>query len=198
MLQIEYSDDQLINLLGSDLPQERNKAITVLFNDQKFRSQVMAYLMRKGTQKDDAIDLFKDALISLSLSIKKGNYKGNNDLRSYLFGICKYLWLNKVRKKNIIDYKEELPDEDFSDNAVTKLYADDNKQLIAKLMDELKKPCRQILMLWSYGYKFVEIAEKVGYGSEGMARKKKHQCWQSFLTLINGNEEIKLQLKAML
>ncbi len=194
-MNISYSDQELIKLFEEDSPSSRNKAMTSLFNNEKLKNSVLKYLRNKGTSYDIAIDIFKDALITLSLAIKKGNYKKENDIHSYLFGICKYLWLNKMRSKKPVDYKESVPELEISDNPVTKLVAADNSNMISKVLGYLKNPCKDILQLWSYGYKFSEIATKVGYASEGVARKKKHQCWKSLLELLETRSDLKDQLK---
>ena len=40
-----------------------------------------------------------------------------------------------------------------------------------------------------------EIAEKLGYKSEGVVRKKKSECMKELLTFLNGNPQIKEALR---
>lgn len=193
-----FDDDELIALLASDGVQQRNKALAFLFSEKSLRNKITSHLIKKGCSKEEAIDLFKDGLIALALSVQKGKFNTEQNLRAYLFGICNYLWLNFIKKKSLVYYKENVnPPENDLHNVVTKLILKDNQHILDEALSLLKDPCKEVLLLWAYGYNFKEIAAKVGYANEGVARKKKHFCLKNFKELVKCSPELFNKLKRL-
>ncbi len=194
----QFSDADLLQLLESEFVNDRNKAMANLYMNVSLKDSIFSFLKSRGCNETQANDLFKDGIIALTLAVKKGNYKKGNDLKGYLYGICKYLWLNKNRLKNEVSYHENPPEEIFLPNQVTKLILQNNKQVVASILDLLQKNCKEVLLYWAYGYKFFEIAEKAGLKSEGAARKKKHICWHTLLKMLKSQPELNKTLKDLI
>jgi DNA-binding NarL/FixJ family response regulator len=49
-------------------------------------------------------------------------------------------------------------------------------------------------MAWANGLSMKEIAQKMNYQSEGMARKKKSQCMKQLIEFIQSNPALKSAL----
>ena len=62
-------------------------------------------------------------------------------------------------------------------------------------MNHLKSNCKQVLMYWAGGYNMSEIAQLVGYKSEGMARKKKCECYKELIVWLEAHPEYLNELK---
>ena len=67
--------------------------------------------------------------------------------------------------------------------------------------DNLKKEtqvgekCQKVLEMWSQNYAMKEIAQALGYKSEGMVRKKKHQCLRKLTQMIEARPDVYTLLK---
>ena len=57
------------------------------------------------------------------------------------------------------------------------------------------KNCKEVLMLWAYGYKMKEIANIMNYKSDNMAKKKKYKCFKELLEFLEQNPEAKSALR---
>ncbi|MEO0473508.1 MAG: hypothetical protein AAF206_28100, partial [Bacteroidota bacterium] len=54
-----------------------------------------------------------------------------------------------------------------------------------QLLSRLGEPCRTILEHWRLHYSMKEIAAKVGYKNEAVARKKKRLCMKKLLDILD-------------
>ena len=100
-------------------------------------------------------------------------------------GICRYLWFQRFREIEKDENKKNRPNSeaDWIDPEIKLVQKDQNEQLNL-LLGQLPIPCRKVLELWKLGYSMDEIAQRVGYKSAGVARKKKYQCMQKLMQLI--------------
>jgi RNA polymerase sigma factor (sigma-70 family) len=148
---------------------------------------VKKYVLQNSGTAEDAEDIFMDALEVVYRKIKKGSFHLTCTLCTYLFAVCKNLWLKKLRRKKIesrvtsngwdVSILGEVPEEEMTGMDNISLYRD--KWL------ELSADARKVLHLFYFEKKSMkEIAIEMGYGSEGYARKRKYQCMKQLKKLI--------------
>ena len=106
--------------------------------------------------------------------------------KSYFLAVCKYLWFNKVRKRQaqIIEPTDDQKwNESFSD--VDILIEDQEKRkLFKQKLSQLSPACQAVLNSFFNGESMKEIAANMGFKSEGYAKKKKFQCKQALIKMI--------------
>lgn len=132
------------------------------------------YVSRMGGSFEEAKDVFQDALIIYYERIVAGNNaaigaSGN----AYLFGIAKYLWLQKYRNSSmnvsLDDIDHEILNEDQDSNFVA-----------GKLMRYLEasgQKCMEILKAFYYDKLPVQqLANLFGYTSIRSATVQKYKC----------------------
>ena len=78
------------------------------------------------------------------------------------------------------------------------LIAQEKKRLLEDVLNQLDDTCKKVLTLWSINKKMKAIAQDLHYKSEGMARKKKHQCLKRLYAIIDAHPHIKQELSSML
>lgn len=123
-----------------------------------------------------ARDLLHDAMPILLDHIQKGKYDSEkSQLRTYLVGICKGLWMNQIRKKDnqfktdidMIQEKENFLSEENILEAIT------NKEtlsMLEKCVGNLKDKYQTIIALRFYEeLSWKEVAEKMQYSNEHTA-----------------------------
>jgi len=66
---------------------------------------------------------------------------------------------------------------------------------LEKLLKTLEPKCREVLRLWSLNYKMREIALRMSYSSEQMAKKKKYLCLKRLKEILDRMPALKRELK---
>ena len=91
----------------------RQHAILSIYRNTALKDAVIKFVKNNKGNQEDGIDTFHDGIIALDLNIRKGKYRGEGDLDGYLYCICRFIWLNKMKKtKRTIytDNQTELDD----------------------------------------------------------------------------------------
>lgn len=179
---------------------ERNKLLVSIHNNLQLRTSVKSYLKAKGANDIELDHLYNETLVAL---IKTGFASKNvfaltGDLEPYLMGIARNLWYQECKKqKREISLPEAISDQTADEQPVAEeiFLTKERYALLHDVLDKLRSNCRAVLMHWANGFSMIEIAEKLGYQSEGMARKKKSQCLAELNDFLFQNPHIKLQLQ---
>tara|TARA_B100000809_G_C15055134_1_gene500395 strand:- start:684 stop:1208 length:525 start_codon:yes stop_codon:yes gene_type:complete len=169
------TDEKLINLLLSD---KEHQALRYLYTYQK---PVINYIKINQGNKQDAEDVFQEALVLFCEKVTSENFKPTSSINTYLYGVCKNLWRNHLRKK-----RPELTEE-FSDveDEIT-IEDSDRIQLAQKALDILGKKCLHLLELFYIkSFKMDEIAQQLGFASGKSARNQKYKCLAKAKSSLN-------------
>ena len=168
-----------------------------IHNDRGLRKLVIGTLIKKGCTEAKANELYVDAIINFVKACHKPNFAVNN-FPSYLVGISRNLffsWVTKQKKGVPLDEATTLEDHETPEIF---LIRDERKNALNQLLSKLDDICLKVLTLWSQKKKMVEIAKQMNYKSDGMARKKKHQCLQKLYKIVDDNPTLRDDLRSML
>ena len=139
-------------------------------------------IYRNGGSRHDAKDIYQEALIILYNKAKDENFRLTAKLSTYLFSVCRFLWMDEIKKRG------KIPTDELSEENDHGLHEDMNKdlekekelQLAEKAISSLGEQCREILILFYMDRKsMAEIAELLGYSSENTAKNQKFKCLES-------------------
>lgn len=163
------------------------QAMQELYTDEQCRGQALSLLLRMGAGKQDFEDVFQDSIAHLIMNIRKGKFKGESSIKTYLLSICKHLWMNK--RKQLANRKALLvsqpPVSEANQNSPEDLLLyQERKQTLQVLLDKIGDPCRRILSLWSLSYSMDEISQLTDYKNAAVVRKKKHHCLQQLMLMV--------------
>ncbi|MEM6725720.1 MAG: sigma-70 family RNA polymerase sigma factor [Bacteroidota bacterium] len=192
----QYSDEQIVEAIKTGgIALERVMAF--VYNNTDFRTDIIRYIKSKGGTSEDAEDVFQDGIRNLIMSVRKNKFRGESTIKGYLFGVCRNIWFKQFnRHVRSEQYKSSLEVEstDRKDPEIV-LVTEERAQLIDQILAKLGPACQKVLNLWRLSYSMKEIAQELGYKSDGVARKKKHQCFQGLLGLVKDNPAIVNLLK---
>lgn len=173
------TDKELLELIKSGTPDLVNQGLTELY---KLNYQSVAnYVLKNSGNKEDAQDVFQDGLIALYEQVRKGTFMERSTIKTYLFAICRNIWLKKLRKEAKHHDLGELDQTIMDDTAlaVDQIICDEATSKMADLIDQLGGTCKKTLLLYYYEKKRMrEIAELNGYANEQVAKNKKNKCLQ--------------------
>lgn len=181
----KYSDQEIIAAVkegGVNL----EKVMKYLYREEVLSRSVMAFVQQMNGNKEDAEDVFQDSIIHLIMNIRKNQFRGESTMKTYFTKIAKNLWLQKYRmKRNRSRLLEEKPIAKIeNEKSGEQLFIyKEQSAFVKQLLSQLGETCQKVLSFWGLSYSMKEIAEELGYKSEGMARKKKHQCMKQLIQL---------------
>ncbi len=191
-----FTDDSIItNILGGG--RSREQAIAYLYNESGIKDEVMKFIRSRSGSQEAAEDIFQEGMVSLVMNIQKGKFKGEGSIKGYLYGICRNIWFKKAKKENP-GHDEWNPDQSDAPDLKTPeyhLFNQEKKNVILEVLGKLGEKCKQLLLLWRMSYSMKEIAERTDYKSEGVVRKKKHQCMKGLVAMVQENPELVKILK---
>ena len=179
------SEHQLILLLKKS----DKEALKMLYKEN--RDSFINFARKFKVSENDILDAYQDAIIALSEKAFQGEIDNLNcSIKTYLFGIGKYLLFEKSRKhrKRVLDFPLEKEDynyktiaEDFLGEAPNKL-----ERLLQKGFASLGKKCKEVLRLFYYrGFTIDEISERLGYKDKNVVKSQKSRCIKQLREKIN-------------
>ncbi len=145
-----------------------------------------------GGAESDIKDVFQDAVLLVFQKAQQPDFQLTSKFSTYFFGICRHLWLNMRTKKaataevTLSEDAKYIPDSD--------LLADDllhveQGNLFWNAFQQLGADCQQVLEYFFQKLSMETIAQKMGYGSEGYAKRRKSQCKNRLIELIQNAPE---------
>lgn len=182
------SEDQLIKRLQ----QGDNATLKKIYVD--YRPDFLAFARKFSVSEDDMIDSYQDAIIALqeqALQGKLANIKSS--LKTYLFGIGKYMMYEKARKnsKTLVGFTHKEEQHNYDEIATDFLTETNNaqQQKLQVAFTKLGKKCREVLTLFYYrGYTIDEIAETLQYDNKNVVKSQKSRCLKQLKEIANQEE----------
>jgi len=191
MKSINLSDEQIIQdiIAGGNL---RLKALQSIYQNKQLKGMVTAFVSKNKGSATDGQDVFHDGMIILDQNVRNGKFRGESPLNGYLYSICRFVWMNQMRKQAHTVHVEILPQADDAAPVETPegiILDEERKGVLNKLMRTIGERCSSILELWKLSYSMEEIAQTLGFSSADMARKAKYRCHVALLEQIKTNPQ---------
>jgi len=133
----------------------------------------------------DAEDIAQDALIRLS--IKRPHLVHENQLKAYLFKICRNLAINHMKKqKRHVEMSQEITEniEDEMQEIESRMDLKDSAQILHHAMQKLKLEYREILYLRYFEQLTVPECAKVMKCTERQATAVSYQARQALRKIL--------------
>ena len=181
----KYSDAQMVTAIKEG-GRALDEVMRFIYNHDGYRAKVFRFVRSKGGQVADAEDVFQDGIRALILSIRKNTFRAETSIEGYLFSVCRNLWFKQFNKETRYTELNESTRKEEADFQTPEAHfvKEERKEVLQQLLASLGDTCKKVLELWKLSYSMKEIAAAIGYGSEGMARKKKHQCMQRLVKAV--------------
>ncbi len=177
----EYSVDEILRGIRS------NNDIILAHIYRSFFQQIKFYVNNNNGTTEDAQDVYQEALIVIYRKLITEDLKINNcSFNTYLYSVCKLLWLKQLEKKRIkIDeYAENEEIIDMDDDIIEVYERSDRFKLFQKHFKSLQKDCQRVLTLSLEKTSLKDISKIMGYKSEKYAKKRKYQCKERLINQI--------------
>lgn len=146
-------------------------------------------VLQNSGNEEAARDLFQEAMMVLYDKAKKENFVLTAQLHTYLYAVCKRLWLKQLQQRhkdpifpNKIE-EETLPE---VEDALEEHAAQEVQfKKLGQSLRQLGSPCREILTdFYSHGLSMQQITEKYHYTNTDNAKTQKYKCLQRLKKLF--------------
>lgn len=172
MKTIDQENDLLKGLAAND-----TNSIETIYRENF--TAIKAFIIKNNGYPDDALDIFQEAMIVLFEKAKSSSFTLSCQLQTYLYSICRRLWLKKLQKQNrfnpsIETIQEIVPVEDEID-----LHEKKNNDflLMESALEKIGEPCKSLLEAFYIEKKSMpEIAASFGYTNADNAKTQKYKC----------------------
>ena len=149
---------------------------------------IVAFVVRNKGSVDDAKDIFQDAIMILYQKAKDPDFELEYTLYAYFYGICKNLWLQKLKQeKRIVAFLEKGDDLEENISIEEEMEERSKQKLFYSKFALLNEPCQQVLKLFFAKKTMEEIAQILELGSAGYAKKRKYKCQKKLMELIKAD-----------
>ena len=166
-------------------------AVLKNFYKQHFPA-IRGYVLRNSGTVTDAQDVFQDALVLTFQKLKSDSFRLECSLATYVFAVSRNIWMNTLRKRKKLIYKDDLPAISKQMSADISKTVEQNEKFFTyqKFFLKLGKDCQRLLGLFFEGKTMKEISEIMGY-SPGYTRKKKFECKKTLLEMLEKDDAFK-------
>lgn len=190
----KFTDSELIAAIGEK--KNLNKAILFLY--QQYSETTCSFIIHYGGSRQDAEDVFQETVIAFIDIVRKGNYRMQASIKTFLVSIARNVWRNERKRRERSGYREKQFESgrDQQEDDVSLLIGDlEKKKQLRELVYRLGEPCRKLLILFYYeNLSMKEIVDHLPYENEQVVRNKKYKCLQQLTGMIKANPLIALQL----
>jgi RNA polymerase sigma factor (sigma-70 family) len=194
----KYTDAELISAISSG--KDLNPAILFLY--QQYSEATRSFIMSYGGNEQDADDVFQETVVAFIDSVKKGKYRQEASVKTFLASVAKHIWFNELKKKERAGYREKQFEStrDQQEEDVSHQIGDlEQKQQLRDLLSQLGENCQKLLLLFYYeNLSMKEITDHLPYENEQVVRNKKYKCLQQLTGMIKANPVIAGQLSELI
>jgi len=181
---LQKSASALIERVRKD-NNSRNAVIRELYNDIKLNNFIYSFVLKNGGTKDQGHDLLSNSIIAFIQQCYRTGFEVKHEIHTYIFSIARYNWINdKKSKSNLNTVELEERDEEFTSSIEEAIIGEERIGLLKRALTQLDEKCREVMTMWASQIKMREIAIRMSYASEQVARKKKHQCLNKLKVLL--------------
>lgn len=176
---MKYTDQEyIIGLTGA------NNSVweTRLFH--QFTWMIDSHIDRAKHQ-DELVSAYSDSILVFLDNLKGGVFKHESKIETYIYSIFKNKYNGELRKQKTKKYtihKTEIIDHFFnlSDRAKNKLellITEEMIEMVQQGLNNLNQNCKELLTArFAEDLKAKDIADRLGYKSEGTVRTTQHRC----------------------
>jgi RNA polymerase sigma factor (sigma-70 family) len=187
---VEIKEDDIPSLIKKGLYQS---VIPQLY--KKVLPVVQKQILKNHGQREDAFDVFQDALLLFYKQVIQNTYNEKYKVYGYLYRISINLWINKIKRDKKITLTETLPDNQewiVIDDAHPHIPSKFTQQLLDKIGDK----CKEVLNYSIFtDVQLEDVQLSLDYPSVSALKMQIQRCKQKLKELLQSNPEYIRKLK---
>lgn len=152
----------------------------------KIYPKIVSYILANKGGKDDALDVFQDALMYIIIT-QKEKRTVILSFEAYLFVVCKNIWKKKLKNEVIKTDVVTLVNNDI-DMAAFILEQKSFDFYISKF-NLLSENCKEILSVYFNGATYEDLLLEYAYATINTVRQRVFKCRTKLIELIKEDKE---------
>ncbi len=165
---------------------QRSKAFKKLY---KLYPRIEKLILSKGGSKEDASDVFQEALIILNRNLENSEFKLSSSIYTYLFSVSRFVW-SDLQKSIVKDQTKQLSAQESE--VFQKILEEKKYKLAEHAFSKIGKRCQHLLQLFYLkAMSFSDIATAMQFKSSKIAKNQKYKC------LKKAKDIYQIQLKSV-
>lgn len=140
---------------------------------------IQSFVVKNSGYPEDARDLFQEAMIVLYEKARSETFVLTCQIKTYLYSICRRLWLKKLQQLQRINPSAETWDEIVSVDEEMEHHdkAEGDMVVLEHALGKVGEPCKSLLEAFYLQKKSMpEIADLFGYTNADNAKTQKYKC----------------------
>ena len=177
-----YSDKEIIEGIAED------KSKVLLYVYREYIPYIKNYVIQHSGTIDQAQDLFQEGMIVIYKKINAGELELYCKFSTYLYAVCKRIWIQDRRKALLRINK--LKDADLAAEPSTPYGhedIDEAKELFDKHFKQLSPDCQKILRLHFNDCTIEEIRNAMNYNTAHHVMDRKYRCKKNLIDRIKND-----------
>ena len=185
------SDDDLVGRLSGNAGEiPRQEALRQIFLDQDLRTIVLSQILKNGGTKEDAKEVFQEAVLQLERAIRENRFERKSTVRTFFASIAKWHWVNMRRKQNRqVEWNPETYQAGSVESVDVRVYDQEARHCLDSAIDTLGRRCKDLLRYWSMSYAPEELCDLFGFSSPEMAKKESYRCRTKLKAYFDANPQ---------
>jgi len=142
-------------------------------------NSIQSLIINNQGSIDDARDIFQEALIVLYEKVRQGDFELNCQIRTYLYSVCRRLWLKKLQQQRRMYAEWDDANEPVSVDTDLERHEqeDADYERMQKAIMQLGEPCKSLLEAYYLRKQnMASIASEFGYTNADNAKNQKYKC----------------------
>jgi len=192
---VVFSDKELIETLKKE--HINDLAIKYIYKNHFYG--LSNYIKLNQGSEQDAEDIFQEVVVSFIEIVRANKFRGESSIKTFLYTLCRYAWLNELKKRNRALLREEKYEESQGgeNGDISHLLVErEAKGLVMAMIDRLGDVCKRILVAYYYDdYSMKEILPLVEFQNEQVLRNKKYKCLKNLEQMLTENPALAQRFK---
>ncbi len=149
--------------------------------------RIQAFVIKNQGTKEQAADLFHDALIAIFRKAQTPGFAITCRLSTYLYAVCKNLWLKELRQRR---HTREIQSDDMPhvESIEERIMTNESGQLKKEVFDRcfalLTSDCQKLLKMAMEGKDADHTLEKMQYNSKQHALNRRYRCKKALMRFV--------------
>ena len=170
------SDKEICDLLLAHDKIKVSQVLEALYI--RFYKDVEKYILSKGGSSDEAKDIYQEGMTAFYVQVKKGKFRQEAKIKTYVIAICKNIWFREIKKrKPRVELSDSMFDPEELKIDINTERPNDLTYDVFQIFKQLKEDCQKILELYYFEkYSMQAIAKEFNFASVQSAKNKKMKC----------------------
>ncbi|HEX6193360.1 MAG TPA: sigma-70 family RNA polymerase sigma factor [Chitinophagaceae bacterium] len=159
------------------LARNETKSVETIYRENY--NTVHALIINNNGSSDEAKDVFQEAMIVLYEKVRSGSFELNCQIKTYLYSVCRRLWLKRLQHLNRYSAPVENIDNIVPVEEEIEAHEQRNAEfeMMHKAISGLGEPCKSLLEAYYLQKRTMQdIASSFGYTNADNAKNQKYKC----------------------